>query len=68
MFGPYRRKWGSSVWHFCWECPEWPVFRYEERFQRPESGEICCECRRIAACTGDGYEAVSRRSFGDRKV
>jgi hypothetical protein len=41
----YRRKKGSDTWHWCRNCSRWPISDYDERYTKPESGELCNECR-----------------------
>jgi len=40
----WRRKKGSDTWHFCTNCSSWPTTDYEERKEKPTSGEFDNEC------------------------
>ena len=40
-----KRKGGSDTWHFCRNCSNWPTSNYEERPEKPTTGELCNECR-----------------------
>lgn len=50
----YRRKVGADTWHFCQNCPNWPVAEYEEAAPAneyrldapptPPGGLECDEC------------------------
>jgi hypothetical protein len=41
----YRRRRDSDVWHWCANCSNWPYAEYRERDSKPQSGELCNECR-----------------------
>lgn len=45
MAATYRRRKGSDTWHFCTNCNNWPTLSYDERSDRPTSGDLCNECR-----------------------
>ena len=45
MASNFRRKKGSDTWHFCSNCSNWPTSDYDERWDKPTSGELCNECR-----------------------
>jgi hypothetical protein len=41
----YRRRWGTSVWHFSRHCSEWPAtMDCEERIGLPRVGSMCPQC------------------------
>lgn len=40
----YRRTKGKDTWHFCSNCSNWPKTNYDERQDKPSSGEFCNEC------------------------
>jgi len=44
MAATYRRKKGKDTWHFCSNCSNWPKADYDERYDKPTSGELCNEC------------------------
>jgi hypothetical protein len=41
----YRKVKGTDTWHFCTNCSKWPTANYEEKKDKPTSGELCNECR-----------------------
>jgi len=41
----YRKKRNSDTWHWCKNCSNYPKTKYEERFTKPTSGELCNECK-----------------------
>jgi hypothetical protein len=41
----YRRRKGSTVWHWCRNCSEWPLTEFESVYTKPVSGELDAECR-----------------------
>jgi hypothetical protein len=41
----YRRVKGRDTWHYCKNCSLWPTSNYEERYNKPTTGELCNECR-----------------------
>ena len=40
----YRRRKISDTWHWCRNCSNWPTSKYEERYTKPTSGELCNQC------------------------
>ena len=52
----YRRKNGRDIWHWCRNCPHWPISHYEEITTRgrPSSGELhngCLAKERTGTCS-----------------
>lgn len=45
MAKEYRKIKGSNTWHFCSNCSKWPISSYEEKPEKPKSGELCDECQ-----------------------
>lgn len=43
----YRRRKGSRIWHFCRNCPYWPVTDYEEWLGGPPHGHECEKCHAL---------------------
>jgi hypothetical protein len=43
----YRKRKGSGydTWHFCSNCSNWPTSDYDERSDKPTTGELCDQCR-----------------------
>jgi hypothetical protein len=41
----YRRAKGTTVWHWCRNCKNWPVTEFESVYMRPAEGEMDSECR-----------------------
>jgi hypothetical protein len=41
----YRKANGTDTWHFCTNCSKWPTKDFEEKKEKPTSGEQCNECR-----------------------
>jgi hypothetical protein len=41
----YRRRKGSTAWHFCRNCSNWPTSNYEKRKTPPSHENRCNECR-----------------------
>ncbi len=42
----WRRVTDKDKWHFCTNCPQWPMTgNYEESHRLPLAGEMCEECR-----------------------
>src|SRR5881628_398520 len=41
----YRGARGGASWHFCQNCPEWPVADFEERPDAPSEDDLCKHCR-----------------------
>jgi hypothetical protein len=42
----WRREIGEETWHFCKNCPRWPMAGdYEEEYRLPVTGQMCDECR-----------------------
>ena len=51
----YRRAAGSSTWHFCQNCPDWPLADYEDVPRPiPAGGTECASC----AALRDGRECA----------
>ena len=40
----YRKKKGSSNWHFCKNCSNWPAEDFDVRITRPNENDIDTEC------------------------
>ncbi|HEX5875707.1 MAG TPA: hypothetical protein VFY60_13755 [Pyrinomonadaceae bacterium] len=45
MTQTYRRKRNGTAWHFCSNCRHWPTADYESRKDKPESSELCEQCK-----------------------
>lgn len=45
MAATYRRRKGSDTWHFCTNCNNWPTVDYDERSEKPTTGDQCNECK-----------------------
>lgn len=45
MANVYRKQKGSDTWHFCRNCSNWPTSNYDERYIKPNSGELCNQCK-----------------------
>jgi hypothetical protein len=45
----YRKKRSTDTWHWCKNCPGWPISSYEEEWhsdtERPAVGELCNQCK-----------------------
>lgn len=41
----YRRRKGKDTWHFCSNCANYPKSDYDERTEKPTTGELCNECQ-----------------------
>jgi hypothetical protein len=41
----WRRRKGHDTWHFCSNCSLWPTSDYDERTDKPTTGELCDQCR-----------------------
>ena len=41
----YRKVKGRDTWHWCRNCSKWPTSNYEERTSKPNSDELCNECK-----------------------
>jgi hypothetical protein len=42
----FRRKWGTTIWHWSPSCTSWPdEIECEERDTKPKVGEFCNECQ-----------------------
>ena len=44
MANTYRKTQGEGTWHFCRNCPHWPITNYVEQPTAPSTGEMCSEC------------------------
>ena len=42
---PYRKRNDSDVWHWCYNCTQWPTADFTEGQTKPESATLCDECR-----------------------
>ncbi len=49
MMKTYRRARKTDAWHLCANCPNWPTVDYDTRTERPNSAELCSECKRYQA-------------------
>jgi hypothetical protein len=50
----YRKKQGSDTWHYCRNCARWPTADYDQKTNRPTTGELCNECQakdKAGTCT-----------------
>ena len=54
----YRRTHGSEIWHFRWDCAQWPLAGFEQATQTPAGGLCCMECTYWPAST------ASRKMMG----
>lgn len=45
MASEYRKRSGTDTWHFCANCSNWPTSDYVRSPKKPNSGELCNECR-----------------------
>lgn len=45
MASTWRKRRGSDTWHFCSNCSNWPQSDYEVSYTKPNSGELCNECK-----------------------
>ncbi len=41
----YRKRKDKDTWHFCTNCANWPTSNYDERKEKPTTGELCNQCR-----------------------
>ncbi len=41
----YRKKNGKDAWHWCRNRSNWPTSDYDEKHQKPTTGELCNECK-----------------------
>ena len=41
----FRRKWSTTIWHWCPECSMWPDEISEESESAPTAGQLCNECQ-----------------------
>jgi len=39
----FRRRNGTETWHFCRNCSQWPVQKFDEQTTKPTEG-LCPEC------------------------
>jgi hypothetical protein len=45
MAATYRKRKGYDTWHFCSNCSQWPTSNYDEKTEKPTTGEFCNECK-----------------------
>lgn len=45
MANTYRKRQDSDTWHFCSNCQNWPTSNYDERQNKPTTGELCDQCQ-----------------------
>lgn len=45
----YRKRKDSDTWHFCTNCPNWPISNYDETNvpDRPSHGELDEICKNL---------------------
>lgn len=43
----YRRMVEIYVWHFCRNCPNWPVSDYQEAVRPTKWGSLCSKCQAL---------------------
>lgn len=36
----------KEIWHFCWNCSNWPFSDFEEIYDKPDHGQFCEECKK----------------------
>ena len=41
----YRKRKGTDTWHFCSNCSNWPTTNFDEKKEKPTTGEFCNECQ-----------------------
>jgi len=41
----YRKRKDKDAWHWCKNCSNWPTINYDEKWEKPTSGELCNECK-----------------------
>ncbi len=41
----FRKSGTDPVWHWCLNCPKWPVRNFEFRREPPQRSEMCPECQ-----------------------
>jgi hypothetical protein len=45
----YRKRRGIyRIWHFCRNCSRDPQYQYDVQYTKPEDGELCEECQKLA--------------------
>jgi CheY-like chemotaxis protein len=67
----YRKKHNTDLWHFCSNCENWPVVKFDENDRdAPPSDEICPECvdkQRTGTCE-QPKETQSTASITRKKI
>jgi hypothetical protein len=61
----FRRRHGDSTWHFCQNCPDWPVGDVDEappvgaygadKPPRPPDGNVCGACEELRESRGCAF-------------
>lgn len=41
----FRKRKSSDTWHFMPSCSNWPTRDFEQRSDKPKSGELCDQCK-----------------------
>ena len=43
----YRREYGTSHWHWCKNCEDFPTSNYTIRHFSPKYGDLCPKCKEL---------------------